>query len=745
MQNLPFKFARRRLEAHRDENGVPHVTAGSRREAVYGLGYLHALDRPTQMLFARALASGRSAELISDKPEMRETDRFFRRAGLHLGLDDEVRRLDDRIFGDLTAYCEGVNDGMRESGRSLPMRAVGFYPSAWNQQSVLLIGNLLSYGGLAVGQQQNERLLIELIQTGTDDTRLRELFYPHLERVNLELIRRVRIASQLSDEAIELITDLPRLAGSNAWAVAPSRSASGHALLASDPHLEINRLPAIWYEAVLRWGDEYVMGATLPGCPLFGVGRTNRLAWGVTYMKGDSIDYFIEDCRPGGASGWQYRRGQEWRDFRIRSEEINRKSGAGETLRVLFNDQGTLESDPGSDPPGFYLSVKWIGSSEGASRSIATWLDVIDCRTAADAMDVARECPQPTLCWMFADRDGHIGLQGGGWIPKRNPANSGLLPVPAWDEANHWRGRVETYYLPRIYDPPEGFIATANENINRPGEPPLVTMPVPDYRKRRIAERLSELSRATVTEMQDLQYDVVSVQSRELLGVFLPHLANGPVKKRLSEWDCSYHPGSLEATLFAKLYRNVLLEIFGAAPHREGGGIGWRRMLYLSSRFGFSMMVLTCIDRLLKEETSRWWATGEKAEMIQRAGDKLATEADVPWGQFNSFRFVNRFIGSERMGRYLGFHTGKMPMPGCHATPFQGHLLTTSRRETTFAPSFHFVTDLGTDEAWTNLPGGPSESRFSPFYKSDIVRWQTGTYKRVSMYAATPHPHASLP
>jgi penicillin G amidase len=733
MQGLQFKFARRRLEVYRDENGVPHVVAGSRREALYGLGYLHAVDRPTQMLFARALASGRSAELISDKPEMLETDRFFRRAGLHLNLDEEVRRLDDRIFADLTAYCEGVNDGMRESGRSLPMRAVGFYPSPWNQQSVLLIGNLLSYGGLAVGQQQNERLLIELIQTGTDDTRLRELFYPQLERVNLELIRRVRIANQLSDEAIELITDLPRLAGSNAWAVAPSRSASGHALLASDPHLEINRLPAIWYETVLRWGNEYVMGATLPGCPLFGVGRTNRLAWGVTYMKGDSIDYFIEDCRAGGTTGWQYRRGQEWRDFRLRAEEIKHKSTTAESLRVFFNEQGTLETDPGSDSPGFYLSVKWIGSMEGASRSIATWLDVIDCRTAADAMDVARECPQPTLCWMFADREGHIGMQGGGWMPKRNPTNSGLLPVPAWDDANHWRGRVETYYLPRIYDPPEGFIATANESINRPGEPALVTMPVPDYRKRRIVERLAELPRATVTEMQQLQHDVVSVQARELLGVFLPHLADGPIKKRLSEWDCSYHPGSLEATLFAKLYRNVLLEIFGAAPHREGGGIGWRRMLYLSSRFGFSMMVLTCIDRLLKEEESRWWAGGEKADMIRRAGEKLAAEADMPWGQFNSFRFVNRFIGGERMGRYLGFHTAKMPMPGCHATPFQGHLLTTSRRETTFAPSFHFVTDLGTDEAWTNLPGGPSESRFSPLYKSDIVRWQTGTYKRVSV------------
>lgn len=732
MQPLPLKHARRRLEAYRDDNGVPHVVAGSWRAALYGLGYLHGLDRPTQMLFARALASGRSAELIADKPELLETDRFFRRVGLQLMLDDEVRRLDDRTFGDITAYCEGVNDGLQESGRSLPMWATGFHPEPWNQQAVLLIGNLLSYGGLAVGQQQNERLLLELIQTGIDDTRLRELFSPLLDRVNLELLRRVRIASQLSDDAIELITDLPRLAGSNAWAVAPSRSATGHALLAADPHLEVNRLPAIWYEAVLKWDSQYVMGATLPGCPLFGVGRTADLAWGVTYMKGDTIDYFIEDCRPGGATGWQYRRAQEWRDFQLRTETINRKSADPETLRVFSNPQGTLEADPGNAGAGYFLTTSWIGSSQGASRSLATWLDVIGCQSAADGMDVARECPQPTLCWVFADRRGHIGLQGGGWIPKRNPANSGLLPVPAWDEANHWRGRLENYYLPRIYDPPEGFIATANENINAPGDPPLVTMPVPDYRKRRITERLRELPQATLVDMQQLQYDFISVQARELLSIFLPHLPEGDLKNRLARWNYSYDPASLEATLFTKLYRNVLLEIFGEAPHREGGGIGWRRMLYLSSRFGFSTMVLTCIDRLLKQPNSRWWAGRDKGELIRRAAEKLIDEPDVPWGEFNSFHFVNRFIGNRRMGRYFGFDTREMPMPGCYATPFQGHLLTTAKRETTFAPSYHFVTDLGLDEAWTNLPGGPSESRFSPFYKNDIAHWQAGTYKRLS-------------
>src|SRR5262249_18731486 len=225
---------------------------------------------------------------------------------------------------------------------------------------------------------------VELIQTGIDDTRLRELFHPHLDRVNLELLRRVKISSQLSDEAIELITDLPRLAGSNAWVIAPSRSATGHALLAADPHLEVNRLPAIWYEAVLRWHDGYVMGASLPGCPLFAVARNPNLAWGVTFMKGDAIDFFIEECRPGGASGWQYRRGQQWRDFDLRLEVIERKGATEQLLKVYYNAQGIIEGDLNGSPPGYFLSFNWIGNNEGASRSIATWLDMITCRTAAD-------------------------------------------------------------------------------------------------------------------------------------------------------------------------------------------------------------------------------------------------------------------------------------------------------------------------------------------------------------------------
>lgn len=711
----------------RTEHGVPQIEAPTWTDALFGLGYMHAFDRGTQMLFSRCVARGHGASEIANTAELWETDHFFRRVGLERGLEREVETLDGRVREQLVAYCAGVNESLRKSGRSLPMWATGFKPQPWDERAILLIGKLLSFGGLAVSQMQNERLLIELIHAGVNHDVLRELFAPRLDDVDFELLRQITISNQLSDEALELLSDLPRLAGSNAWAVAPQRSATGAALLASDPHLEVNRLPAIWYEALLSWGDGYVMGASLPGCPLFAVARTQRVAWGVTYMKGDTVDFFVEDCRPGGETGWQYRRNSNWRDFDVREEIIERKGGDPETVRVFFNDQGTIESRLDDAEAGMYLSLAWSGNQEGSGTAISAWLDVIAADSAQDAMGVVRNCEQPTLCWVFADREGHIGLQSCGRFPKRGGQHLGLTPIPAWDPANHWQGWLPKELLPNIYDPPDGFIATANEEMNPEQGPMLVTQPLPGYRKRRIVERLQELPQATIDDMKELQYDVLSVQARDLLGVFLPHLPEGDLKRRLSEWDCRYHPESKEAALFQRLYVNVMYEVMG---HSQG--IGWRRIVYLCTRLGYSMMILRAADRVLMAEESILLHSRDKGELIRVAAAKTQEQADQPWSTINYFHFANRFFGNHQVGRILGFNSRRYAMPGNHATPFQGHVLQTATRETTFAPSYHFVTNLGTDEAWTNIPGGPSESRFSKYYRIDIDRWCRGKYKRIA-------------
>lgn len=730
MKPRPIRVRRssRAFTAIRDSHGVPRVTAATWLDALHALGYLHARDRGTQMLFARSVAAGRATEEIADAPELLETDRFFRRVGLHQNLEREVEALGAELRAWLGAYCDGVNDGLADAGRSLPMWATGFQPKPWDAQAVLLVGQLLSFGALAVSQIQNERLLIELIHAGVQEEGLSELLAPRLEGADFSLLRQIKMSSQLSNDALELLTDLPRLAGSNAWAVRPERSASGHALLAADPHLEINRLPAIWYEAVLQWDGQYVLGATLPGCPLFAVGRTRHLAWGVTHMKGDTVDYFIEDCRRGGTTGWQYRRGDRWIDFPARQEVIQRKGGVPETVPVHENEQGTLESNPDLLGEGLHLSLAWTGRAPNHGQSISPWLELIHAPSVTKAMAIARRCTQPTLCWVMADRDGHIALQASGRFPRRAPGHNGLVPIPAWDPTNHWQGFLSEEQLPRQLDPPEGFIATANEEIHPIEGPLLISQPLADYRKQRICERLEVMPSATLADMQALQYDLVSVQARELLAVFLPHLPDGEFKERLARWDHRYDPQSREAALFQRLYRHVLAEIFG---HEQG--IGWRRLVYLVTRAGFSTMVLTAIDRTLKKTTSAWWRGRDKGELIRRAGMRAAREEDATWSEINGFHFTDRFFGAHRVGRILGYNSRRHAMPGCHATVFQGHVLQTATRETTFAPSYHFVTEMGADEAWTNLPGGPSESRLSRLYKSDVRRWFRGEYKRLGV------------
>jgi penicillin amidase len=735
MEKLELRTATIDFTAHRDAAGVPHAECDSWLEAVYALGYLHALDRPTQMHFARTVAMGRAAERIANRPEMLEMDRFLRRSGIHRRLGEEVGMLPRPVVEQLEWYCAGVNDGLLEVGRTLPMWAVGFQPEAWDAQAVLAIGNLLSFAGLAVGEQEAKRVILELVQVGASDERLRELFRPYLDGVDFGPLHEVNFAKKLSDDALELLADLPRLAGSNAWAVAPSRSATGSALLASDPHLEVNRLPAIWYEVVLRWRAgggrrEYAIGATLPGCPLMAVGRNSRLAWGVTYMHANTSDYFIEDVRrkPDVDDAWQFRRGDKWLDYRPRVERIGRRGAKPVDQPVYENEVGVLTEPP--TVAGKHLSVAWIGGRPGGCQTIATWLDVISAASTKEAMEIVRHSSHPSLVWVFADAEGHIGKQASGWLPMRARA-SGLVPVPAWDESNHWLGVVPADRLPREYDPPRGFVASANEELYLADGTPLHSHGLHDYRRRRIDERLTELPRATIADMQALQYDVVSLHARELLPVLLTHLEDDhPLKKQLLAWDCRFDAPSRCAALFMAFYRHVLLEVFG-----HNTGIGLRRMIYLATRIGYSAMVLTACDRTLRKVTSSWWSERDKSGMIRRAAERALAEPPHRWRDVNAFHFTDRFFGGSRglttTGRLLGFESALTPMPGCHATPFQGHLKVTATRESTFAPSYHFVADLATDEAWTNLPGGPSENRFSRWYKTDVPRWIAGEYKRL--------------
>jgi penicillin amidase len=80
----------------------------------------------------------------------------------------------------------------------------------------------------------------------------------------------------------------------------------------------------------------------------------------------------------------------------------------------------------------------------------------------------------------------------------------------------------------------------------------------------------------------------------------------------------------------------------------------------------------------------------------------------------------------------LGFDYGPVELPGNRATVVQGGIFISHDRQTTFTPSWRFLTDLGRDEALTALAGGPSGRRFSRWYTTDVQRWLAGKYKSLA-------------
>ena len=236
---------------------------------------------------------------------MLELDRYFRRWNLGADAAGEEAALSEWARSAVDAYCQGVNLYFGKRGLPWELRLLGARFEPWTAADIFLTSKVAGLVTLAQSQADMERFIVECVQHGLERERLEELFPGQLYGLDEGLIRQVRLSERLVPEALKWASALPRMMASNNWVLAGRKTASGQPFLCNDPHLEINRLPAVWYEAVLRWraqdGTHYAMGATFPGLPGVAIGRTRDLAWGIPVTRGGkpvtvrlrNRDYFI--------------------------------------------------------------------------------------------------------------------------------------------------------------------------------------------------------------------------------------------------------------------------------------------------------------------------------------------------------------------------------------------------------------------------------------------------------------------
>jgi len=705
-----------KISVKRNEHGIPVIKADSYADLAYGLGWVHAVDRQLQVLLMRLLLKGVAAENLKADPMLIEIDKYMRRMRFLPDSDKQIAGLRPDAKKQIDAYLKGFNYYLLNHKPVYEFKLAGYSsPDPWDITDCMLIGKIFGFIGLADAQGNMEKFLVQLIQKGVAEDKLKELFPYLTEKIDYDLIRKIKLEPPMIPAAVKWLNKMPKFNASNNWAVSGTLTANGKPILCGDPHLEVNRLPSVWQEIVMKLPDNVLMGASIPGVPGLIIGRTYHVAWSATYSFMDMIDFRIEQCRDG-----KYLRDREWVPFQMREETIKLKKGQPLTIKVYENEHGVLEGDPYQE--GYYLVLSWSARTDCGAEDFNAILSLPQAKTVKEAMALFEKLDAASFNWAIADKDGNIGYQMSGRCFKRPEGISGLLPIPAWDKSFDNIGYIGKNDLPSLYNPEDGIIATSNQDLNHLGKANVINLPMGIYRAERIRDLLKANNKCTVEEMKKIHFDLYSPQASRLMKIIQPLLPDTENGRILKSWDCRYQSDSKGATLFESIYTALMKVVFG------DNGFGRDVVDYIITETSLTHDYYANFDDVLLKEKSSWFGGKSRDQLFKEAIEEGLKAKALFYGETRKVMFTHLLFGGQ-LPRCLGYDYGPVSLPGCRATISQGQIFRSEGRTTTFSPSYRMIADMSTKEIHTNIAGGPSDRRFSKWYVSDVKNWLTGVYK----------------
>ena len=726
----------------RDALGIPTVRGRSRQDVARATGFLHAQDRFFQMDLARRRAAGELSGLVGARALV--ADREIR---IHRFRPQARRAVDllqpaDRSL--LEAYTAGVNAGLAAlAAPPFEYLLLRLDPAPWRPEDTLLV--VLS---MFVTLQDDDASYESTLAT-MNDVLPREVFEFLAPRGTEWDTPIVGEAFAMPPVPAADVYDLrakragrptvPRRSGrneaglgSNNFAVAASRSATGAALVANDMHLGI-RVPNTWYRAFLEWpnpqdaGEPHrLIGTTLPGVPALVTGSNTWVAWGFTNTYADWGDIVLLETDPGNPE--RYRTPDGWREFDRFTETIEVAGQAPATQEVRWTMWGPLLPP---DHRGRMRAFRWVAHS--ADRLAASLTPMESARTLEEAFDSANGLGTPGQNVVAADRSGRVGWTVYGSIPRRVGLD-GQLPASWADGSRGWQGWLDDTGYPRVIDPPSGQIWTANARVVE-GEA-LGLLGDGSYevgsRARVIRDRLAAKDRFTAADLLDIQLDTRATFLERwkdlLVGVLSPAAVEGhPQRQALralltTRWTGQAAPDSA-AYRFTRAFRDftservfsfVLVEAYEAdarfdyntVRRREGplwAIVNERPLHLLDPAYAtWDAFLLDTVDLVIEAATR------------ERDGPL----ADRAWSEANVTAYRHPLSAAVPfLGRWLD-----MPY-----TPLPGDLYTPRVASGAVGASERMVVSPGREaEGIMHMPTGQSGHPLSPFYANSHEAWVEG-------------------
>ncbi|HHC07196.1 MAG TPA: penicillin acylase family protein [Actinobacteria bacterium] len=745
-----------RVRIRRDDHGVVSVDAENDEDAWFGLGFCHGQDRAFQLEGLLRVIRGTLAELVG--PDALGVDRLSRRIGFRRSARAQLEVLDPDVRRIVDAYAEGVNAGVRLGLDRVPheFALLRTEPTPWEGADVVGMAKLMSFLLASNWDVELMRLLV-LRLDGPEALAALDPTYPDwLPVTDPPAVPAGPVVDRLAED-LRVFTETVGIGGgSNNWAIAGHRTATGRPILANDPHLA-PVAPPHWYLARIATPDWVVAGATFVGIPGVPVGFNEHGAWGVTAAMCDNTDLFVEALGPDGRS---VRRGDDFVPCEVIVEEISVRGGDPVVEEILVTDRGPIVGPA-------------LAGDVGALSMRATWLDPAPIRgllTIHRSTDFGsfrqefRNWNVLPLNMVYASVDGHIAWQFVGDAPVRRKGH-GTIPFAGWDLEAGWEpGLLSIDHLPRRVDPPEGFIATANNK------------PVPDgdewaflghdfidgYRLAAIDEALAARDDWDLDAVARLQLDWRSLPWRELRDVVLAVPADDDDTKMalslLRAWNGEVAPESSAATVYELTIVELARRVVAAKAPRSAEWALGRGFTPLAPETTIFSRRTGHLVRLVLERPAGWFDRSweeEIADVLATVVRRLrADHGDDParwrWGRVRPLTF--RHPVGERKPLDRIFDHGPFPWGGdANTIPQAAVSFLDPTTNSPFVPSLRMVVDVGDwDANRFVLPGGQSGNPLSPHYADQLEAWKRGAgisigFSETAVELATRHVLDLLP
>jgi penicillin amidase len=664
-----------------DTLGEPHIRAASLDDALFAQGYLASQERLWQMDALRRFAAGDLAEILG--PTLLDTDRESRSLRMRRIAEDAYSTLPAGDRAAFAAYARGVNFFIATHLNNLPLEftLLNYQPRPWSAVDSLLIC-LHMFRDLTTTWRQE--LTKRNLMAGGDAAKVNFL-YP------------VRLGNE-------------PLPGSNAWAIAGSRTASGKPLLSNDPHLDYS-LPGIWWMAHVQAPGFDAAGVCLPGVPGIVIGHNQRIAWGITNLQFDVQDLYVEqfDDRTGR---YLYRGQME--QARTEREIIRVKGQKPVEMTLWVTRHGPVIVSDGKDR----LALRWTAAAPGMLQY--PFLDIDRAQNWQQFTAALSRFPGPGSNFVYADVDGNIGYHAAGVLPKRR-GYFGDLPVDGASGNFDWDGYIPFDELPASYNPPGGMVVTSNQNpFPRDYPYPVNGNFAPPDRALQVRNLLASRKGWRAEDLLAVQKDVYSafgrfIASQTVAAYDQRHASNPDLDEAvtlLRNWN-----GQMEkdlaapflATLIFQHLRTAMVEV--ASPGKS--------TLYDPP------ISTAVVEKLLRDRPEGWFRDYDQVVL------RSLVDA-VEEGRRIQGRDVKRW-------RYGASLTLTVTHPIFHRIPWAGKYFdigpvamsgsgTTVKQTTTkLAPSMRMDADLGDwDKSLLNLQIGQSGQIFSSHYRDQWPSYYVG-------------------